>query len=138
MSVIIEHKTKKIRDFKLSVINDLDLVMDNINTFKSIDKDFVIHSDRGFQYTSKIYIDKINKMGGTVSLSCVGNSLDNGEAEYWFLIIKTECLNELDFSKITLEDLKKIIADYIFWYNNYRIQSNLNWKTPQQYAMMLK
>ncbi|CAT04896.1 Uncharacterised protein [Mesomycoplasma conjunctivae] len=53
-------------------------------------------------------------------------------------IIKSECLNELDYSKITLEDLKKIIADYIFWYNNYRIQSILNWKTPQQYAMMLK
>lgn len=138
LSVIIEHKTKKIRDFKLSINNDLDLVMDNIKTFKSLNKDFVIHSDHGFQYTSKIYIDKINKMGGTVSLSRVGNSLDNREAEYWFSIIKSECLNELDYSKITLEDLKKIIADYIFWYNNYRIQSILNWKTPQQYAMMLK
>ncbi|UVO15165.1 IS3 family transposase [Mesomycoplasma ovipneumoniae] len=137
LSVIIEHKTKKIRDFKLSVSNDLNLVMNNIKTFRSIDKDFVIHSDHGFQYTSKIYIDKINKMGGTVSLSRIGNSLDNREAEYWFSIIKSECLNELDYSKITLEDLKKIIADYIFWYNNYRIQSILNWKTPQQYAMML-
>ncbi|MHA0313986.1 hypothetical protein ACXYVX_01020 [Mesomycoplasma ovipneumoniae] len=77
MSIIIEHKTKKIRDFKLSVSNDLHLVMDNIKTFRPIDKDFVIHSDHGFQYTSKIYIDKINKMGGTVSLSRVGNSLDN-------------------------------------------------------------
>ncbi|WNM16296.1 IS3 family transposase [Mesomycoplasma ovipneumoniae] len=137
LSVIIEHKTKKIRDFKLSVSNDLNLVMDNIKTFRSIDKDFVIHSDHGFQYTSKVYIDKINKMGGTVSLSRIGNSLDNREAEYWFSIIKSECLNELNYSKITLEDLKKIIADYIFWYNNYRIQSILNWKTPQQYAMML-
>ncbi|WNM15380.1 IS3 family transposase [Mesomycoplasma ovipneumoniae] len=137
LSVIIEHKTKKIRDFKLSVNNDLDLVMDNIKTFRSIDKDFVIHSDHGFQYTSKVYIDKINKMGGTVSLSRIGNSLDNREAEYWFSIIKSECLNELNYSKITFEDLKKIIADYIFWYNNYRIQSILNWKTPQQYAMML-
>ncbi|WDV49030.1 hypothetical protein PWA39_01945 [Mesomycoplasma ovipneumoniae ATCC 29419] len=97
MSVIIEHKTKKIRDFKLSVNNDLNLVMDNIKTFRSIDKDFVIHSDHGFQYTSKIYIDKINKMGGTVSLSRVGNSLlDNREAECWFSIIKSECLNKLD------------------------------------------
>ncbi|WNM15178.1 IS3 family transposase [Mesomycoplasma ovipneumoniae] len=137
LSVIIEHKTKKIRDFKLSVNNDLDLVMDNIKTFRSIDKDFVIHSDHGFQYTSKVYIDKINKMGGTVSLSRIGNSLDNREVEYWFSIIKSECLNELNYSKITFEDLKKIIADYIFWYNNYRIQSILNWKTPQQYAMML-
>ncbi|WNM13914.1 IS3 family transposase [Mesomycoplasma ovipneumoniae] len=137
LSVIIEHKTKKIRDFKLSVNNDLNLVMDNIKTFRSIDKDFVIHSDHGFQYTSKVYIDKINKMGGTVLLSRIGNSLDNREAEYWFSIIKSECLNELNYSKITFEDLKKIIADYIFWYNNYRIQSILNWKTPQQYAMML-
>ncbi|WP_341515317.1 IS3 family transposase [Mesomycoplasma ovipneumoniae] len=137
LSVIIEHKTKKIRDFKLSVSNDLNLVMDNIKTFRSIDKDFVIHSDHGFQYTSKVYIDKINEMGGTVSLSRMGNSLDNREAEYWFSIIKSECLNELNYSKITLEDLRKIIADYIYWYNNYRIQSILNWKTPQQYAMML-
>ncbi|XBE78440.1 IS3 family transposase [Mesomycoplasma ovipneumoniae] len=137
LSVIIEHKTKKIRDFKLSLNNDLNLVMDNIKTFRSIDKGFVIHSDHGFQYTSKVYIDKINKMGGTVSLSRIGNSLDNREVEYWFSIIKSECLNELNYSKITFEDLKKIIADYIFWYNNYRIQSILNWKTPQQYAMML-
>ncbi|WP_269902334.1 hypothetical protein [Mycoplasma tauri] len=40
--------------------------MDNINTFRSIDKDFVIHSDHGFQYTLKMYINEINKMGGTV------------------------------------------------------------------------
>ncbi|MEG3825817.1 hypothetical protein MOV3098_01045 [Mesomycoplasma ovipneumoniae] len=53
-------------------------------------------------------------MGETVSLSRVGNSLDNREAEYWFSTIKSECLNELDYSKITLGDLKKIIADYIF------------------------
>ncbi|WP_337905238.1 hypothetical protein [Mesomycoplasma ovipneumoniae] len=47
-------------------------------------------------------------------MSRVGNSLDNREAEYWFSTIKSECLNELDYSKITLGDLKKIIADYIF------------------------
>ncbi|WNM14189.1 IS3 family transposase [Mesomycoplasma ovipneumoniae] len=137
LSVIIEHKLKKSEIFKLSVSNDFNLVMENIKTFRSIDKNFVIHSDHGFQYTSKTYIDKINKMGGTVSLSRIGNSLDNREAEYWFSIIKSECLNKLNYSKITFEDLKKIIADYIFWYNNYRIQSILNWKTPQQYAMML-
>ncbi|WNM14296.1 IS3 family transposase [Mesomycoplasma ovipneumoniae] len=123
LSVIIEHKLKKSEIFKLSVSNDLNLVMENIKTFRSIDKNFVIHSDHGFQYTSKTYIDKINKMGGTVSLSRIGNSLDNREAEYWFSIIKSECLNKLNYSKITFEDLKKIIADYIFWYNNYRIQS---------------
>ncbi|WP_255030826.1 IS3 family transposase [Mesomycoplasma ovipneumoniae] len=60
-------------------------------------------------------------MAGTVLLSRVGNSLDNRQAKYWFSIIKSECLNELDYSKITLGDLKKIIADYIFWYNNNRI-----------------
>ncbi|WNM16979.1 IS3 family transposase [Mesomycoplasma ovipneumoniae] len=138
LSVIIEHKTKKIRDFKLSVSNDLNLVMDNIKTFRSIDKDFVIHSDTwvSIHFKSLYWQNKL-KWEELFLLSRIGNSLDNREAEYWFSIIKSECLNELNYSKITFEDLKKIIADYIFWYNNYRIQSILNWKTPQQYAMML-
>ncbi|WNM17615.1 IS3 family transposase [Mesomycoplasma ovipneumoniae] len=138
LSVIIEHKTKKIRDFKLSLSNDLNLVMDNIKTFRSIDKDFVIHLDRWISIHFKsLYWQNKLKWEELFRCLALGNSLDNREAEYWFSIIKSECLNELNYSKITFEDLKKIISDYIFWYNNYRIQSILNWKTPQQYAMML-
>ncbi|WP_337903223.1 IS3 family transposase, partial [Mesomycoplasma ovipneumoniae] len=82
-------------------------------------------------------IDKINKMGGTVSLSRIGYYLDYRKAVYLFTIKNSECLKAFNYSIINFDDLIKIFADYILWYNNYRIQSILNWKTPQQYAMML-
>ncbi|WP_241003413.1 IS3 family transposase [Mycoplasma sp. Mirounga ES2805-ORL] len=68
-------------------------------------------------------------------MSRVGNSLDNREIEYWFGVIKKELLNDLDYTKITFDELNEKIREYIFWYNNYRIQSNLGLKTPQQFAM---
>ncbi|MDJ1646094.1 IS3 family transposase [Mycoplasma sp. M6447] len=37
---------------------------------------------------------------------------------------------------MTLKELKKITRNFINWYNNDRIQSNLEWKTPRQVAVM--
>ncbi|QBF34971.1 IS3 family transposase [Mycoplasmopsis phocirhinis] len=136
LSAIINHKSKKIVGFRLSKNNNLDFVLDNINDIQNENFDkFIVHSDHGFQYTNQEYINKIIKFGGTVSMSRVGNSLDNREIEYWFGVIKTELLNDLDYTKITFDELNDKIKEYIFWYNNERIQSNLGWKTPQQIAM---
>ncbi|MBO6022908.1 IS3 family transposase [bacterium] len=33
--------------------------------------------------------------------------------------------------------LKQAIADYIYYYNNVRIQKKLNWMTPVQYKSQL-
>ncbi|WP_322913023.1 IS3 family transposase [Mycoplasmopsis felis] len=63
--------------------------------------------------------------------------MDNFEIEYWFGIIKTELLNDLDYSEITFDELNLKIKEYVDLYNKERIQSNLEWKTPQQTAMML-
>ncbi|BBU47598.1 IS3 family transposase [Mycoplasmopsis felis] len=72
-----------------------------------------------------MYIDKVKKSNGTVSLSRIGNSLDNREIEYWFGIIKTELLNDLDYSEITFDELNLKIKEYVDLYNKERIQSNL-------------
>ncbi|MBU4690918.1 IS3 family transposase [Mycoplasma zalophi] len=138
ISAIISHKSKKIIGYRLNKLNDLNLVLENI---KDIEKDncnnFIIHSDHGFQYTNYEYISEIIRLNGKISLSRIGNSLDNREIEYWFGIIKIELLNDLDYTKITFNELNQKINDYVFWYNNDRIQSNLGWKTPQQYATVL-
>lgn len=138
LSAILSHKTKQIVGFKLSRSNNLELVLDTLNSLKQYKpKNFIIHSDHGFQYTHHQYIKEVQNIGGVISLSRVGNSLDNREIEYWFGIIKTELLNDLDYSKITFNELNDMIQEYVVWYNNDRIQSNLNWKTPKQFAMAL-
>ena len=59
-------------------------------------------------------------------MSRVGNCLDNREIKHWFGVLKTELIYNLDFSEITYADLKQKIDEYIFYYNNIRIQQKLN------------
>ncbi|WAM02166.1 hypothetical protein ONA02_06255 [Mycoplasmopsis felis] len=46
----------------MSKSNNLDLVIQNLEYLtKKKYSNFIIHSDHGFQYTNKIYIDKVKK-----------------------------------------------------------------------------
>ena len=45
---------------------------------------FIIHSDHGYQYSSHDYLNFMKKHNGIISMSRVGNSLDNREIEYFF------------------------------------------------------
>lgn len=136
LSVIIDHRSKLVESFQLSFYNDLDLVMDNLNKNNFNNKTFIVHSDHGFQYTNERFIDKVKSLNGRTSYSRIGNSLDNREAEYWFSVLKTEFIRDLNVRNLTLKMLNDEIKKFINYYNNERIQSNLNWKTPKQFAMM--
>ena len=78
LSVAISHKTKAIESFKVSKTNDILLVVDTIKNLKR--NKFILHSDHGFQYSSKEIL-KLNKSKEIItSMSRIGNSLDNREA----------------------------------------------------------
>ncbi len=57
----------------------------------------------------------------TPSMSRRGNPYDNAFAENFFSILKTECIYRTKIA--TLSQAKELIDDYIFFYNNQRIQS---------------
>ncbi|WP_426461385.1 IS3 family transposase [Mycoplasma hafezii] len=46
--------------------------------------------------------------------------------------MKAEDLYNINIKDLTFKELKESISNFIEWYNNERLQSNLNWKTPQQ------
>ena len=50
----------------------------------------IFHSDRGFQYTSKIFKSKIEETEMIQSMSRVGKCIDNGPMEGFFGILKSE------------------------------------------------
>ncbi len=108
MSAVIHHKTKKILGFNLSLYNDNSLVIDNIKKV-NFPKNFVIHSDHGSQYSSKEYLQLIERLNGKVSMSRIGNSLDNREIEYFFSVLKTEMFENFEKSvkKMTLKELER-------------------------------
>ncbi|WP_084107601.1 IS3 family transposase [Mycoplasmopsis pullorum] len=132
LSIAIDHRSKYIVNYNISKTNDLELVMKHMSKIK-FNKKWIAHSDHGFQYSSKKYLESIQNNNGVVSMARIGNSLDNREVEYFFSILKSECLKLIDVTKINFSELKSIIDNFILWYNNERIQSSLKWKTPQDF-----
>ena len=79
-----------------------------------------LHSDQGFQYTSNRYFNLTKEYGITPSMSRRGNPYDNAMAENFFSILKSECINRQKIE--TINQARELINDYIYFYNNERIQ----------------
>ena len=88
----------------------------------------LFHSDRGFQYTNRIFHAKIEAAGMVQSMSRVGKCLDNGPMEGFWGILKRERYYGRKFTD--KETLMKMIEEYIEYYNNKRLQRNLGVLTP--------
>ena len=79
-----------------------------------------LHSDQGFQYTSTGYHTLTKEYGITPSMSRRGNCYDNAMVENFFGILKTECIYRV--KPKTLNEARQVVAEYIWFYNNERIQ----------------
>ena len=89
-----------------------------------------LHSDQGFQYTSQAYYKLTQRYGVTPSMSRRGNPYDNALAENFFSILKTECIYRAKIA--TLAEARELIDDYIYFYNNQRIQTKTK-LTPMEF-----
>ena len=88
----------------------------------------LFHSDRGFQYTTQVFHDKLSATGMTQSMSRVGKCIDNGPMEGFWGILKRERYYGRRFT--SREDLIWMIEDYIAYYNSRRLQRGLGVLTP--------
>lgn len=112
--------------------NDNKLVLDTFERaiFDNPDAKPIFHSDRGFQYTSKIFQAKLQAQGMQQSMSRVGHCIDNGPAENFWSIVKSEMYYLNNFTDE--ESLRNAIAEYIKFYSTDRIQKRFMGKTPAE------
>ena len=90
----------------------------------------IFHSDRGFQYTSKLFQKKLQQQGMTQSMSRVGHCIDNGLTENFWGIVKSEMYYLNTFTDE--QSLRNAIADYMTFYSNERAQMRFKGKTPAE------
>lgn len=90
----------------------------------------IFHSDRGFQYTSKIFQNKLQTQGMTQSMSRVGHCIDNGPTENFWSIVKSEMYYLNHYADEA--SLRKAIADYMTFYSTERMQERFGGKTPAE------
>ena len=90
------------------------------------------HSDRGSQYASKAFQEKLKEFGMTCSMSRKGNCWDNAPTESWFNSFKNERYHGLSYA--THEEMKAASFEYIeVFYNRKRQHSTLGYQSPIQY-----
>jgi putative transposase len=91
----------------------------------------MIHSDRGFQYTSHGFKRRINKAKMAQSMSRIGRCIDNGPMESFWGTLKCEKYYLHKYN--TFENLLTAVDEYIYFYNNDRYQKRLNGLSPMEY-----
>jgi len=84
----------------------------------------------GGQYTNRAFHSKLEAAGMTQSMSRVAKCIDNGPMEGFWGIIKRERYYRKRFT--SKEELVKMFAEYIEYYNNKRLQRNLGVLTPME------
>ena len=124
LSIIRDLFDNSIIAYKTGTTQSVNLVLDTIRLAmqkeKKVAEELQLHSDQGFQYTSQAYFDLTKEYGITPSMSRRGNCYDNAIAENFFSILKTECIYR--HHPATFDEARMLIDNYIYFYNNQRIQ----------------
>lgn len=132
LSAILDFYDRSVVSYVLSNRNDNKLVFETYDLALKENPDAVplFHSDRGFQYTSRIFQRKLKEQGMTQSMSRVGCCIDNGPIEGFWGIIKSEMFYISEFSNEA--ELFHAIEEYIDYYNNGRYQERFDNLTPTE------
>ena len=95
----------------------------------------IMHSDQGWQYQNSYYTKELEKHQITQSMSRKGNCYDNCIMETFFGRLKTEMYYGCEREFKTFEEFSKAIDEYIYYYNNERIQKKTKWMPPTLYRL---
>lgn len=136
VAFVIDVFARKIVGWRVSTSMTTGFVLDALNQAicqrapSETDK-LIHHSDRGSQYLSIRYTERLAEAGIDTSVGSVGDSYDNALAESIIGLFKTEVINFLgpwkSVAQVEWETLK-----WVDWYNTDRPHSAIGYITPQE------
>ena len=95
------------------------------------------HSDAGSQYTSIAFAETLVLEGIAASIGSVGDAYDNALAETTIGLFKTEAVGRgspfLAGPLHTIDDVEYATMEWVDWFNNRHLHSQLNYIPPDEY-----
>jgi putative transposase len=95
----------------------------------------VHHSDRGVQYLSISYTERLSRAGAVTSVGSRGDAYDNALAETINGLYKTELVKKKGPWK-TLEDVEFATLEWVDWFNNRRLLEPIGYIPPAEFEEM--
>ncbi len=133
LAAIMDLKTKVIKGYQIDERMPAELVCDALkNALQKYPhiRGAILHSDRGCQYTSQLYLQTLKHHQLQASMSETGNCYDNAAMESFWATLKTECFPHSGVFE-TKEAARQEIFEYIEgYYHSLRIHSSLEYRTP--------
>ena len=136
ISPILDMNTNEVVSYDLSLSPNLEQIQRMLNeAFRKFPcvKGLIFHSDQGWQYQHEYFRNKLKEHGIIQSMSRKGNCYDNCIMETFFGRMKNEMYYGYEKDYDSFETFEKAVKEYIFYYNNERIQAKTKWMPPVKY-----
>jgi putative transposase len=135
LASVMDLYSRKIVGWSLGSSMSRELVLEALNKAYERQKPppgLIHHSDRGSQYASTEYRERLTEMKMTGSMSRKGNCYDNACIESFHSVLKKELVYQTKFR--TRKQAYEALYEYIeLEYNRIRIHSKIGYFTPHQY-----
>jgi transposase InsO family protein len=123
MALVIDVFARRIVGWRVSRSLQTDFVLDALEQalYDRPDTDHLVHhSDRGTQYLSIRYTDRLSEAGVALSVGSKGDSYDNALAETIIGLYKTEVIGCRGPWR-TVEDVEFATLQWVDWFNHRRL-----------------
>ena len=118
---------------------DTALALDALNqaiSLRNPTPGLIVHSDRGSQFASLAYQNRLSRCQFLQSMSRKGNCYDNAPMESFFRSFKVEEVSWNEYE--TREQAVRGVTDYIDrFYNRLRLHSSLDYMSPNEFENRL-
>ena len=91
----------------------------------------IFHSDRGSEYATYDFGDRLRDLGVRQSMTRGGAPCDNAHMESFFHSLKADVVHGTRFASD--EELRSCIKNYVQYYNHVRLHSSLGYRSPVAY-----
>ncbi|WP_411147026.1 IS3 family transposase [Streptomyces sp. x-80] len=132
LATVIALHSRRLLGYAMDAHHDTELVVGALNmataTRRGDVRGDIMHTDRGSEYTSKIFGDACVRLGMVQSMGRVGSALDNAVAEATNSTLKVEYIHRHRHRFRTRSEARIKIATWITdWYNPHRRHSACDW-----------
>ena len=116
-----------------------DMVLDALEQAlhdRGMSKNVIHYSDRGVQYLSIRYTNRLEAANLRASVGTTGDSYDNALAEPVNGLYKTEVIKYLKTDWQGLADVQLATLNWMDWFNKKRVHSALGYISPFEFEIM--
>ena len=134
LAFILDCFSRMIVGWQLATHLRAELVLDALemaNGLRQPADGLIAHSDRGSQYTSLVYTDRLDELGIAPSVGSKGDAYDNAMAEAWVATYKSELVDGRRFP--SFEHVEHETLAWIAFYNQERLHEELRDIPPAEY-----